>query len=330
MITKPNTVLVASAISTVTTDVLGTLVLLDGKTGLPVTDSADLTGITSLQFGVIKEAAVTGGTNAVKRPIYIAKTKAFKKSELVNIISTAGYAATEDSYKLKVPTTPGSAVAGDNLHVRLDFKIEGFRTQKAEEYVFGIADYANAGALATAIAARINNNPETWVTATVANTDEVTITAKKAIDYQPNAKSANAVTKFNQVEFELASYKVNCTGPYSAFGTLTKLANSNPGFGNPYVVRDQEKDAFGYEGSMHSTMFPVMQPATNVATSAGLIDGTVQYNCITFTAELAYRAPDESYMKSTPVTAQLYYPHSTQNALDAAAIVASVKLWANY
>lgn len=329
MITKPNTVLVATGISTTATETLGTLVLLDAKTGLPVANAASLTGVDAVQFGVIKEPKVTTGPVENQKPIYIAKTKAFKKSELQHIVSTAGIPATEDSYKLTVPTIPAGLIDGDNMHVRLSFKVDGHKTQKAEAYTFAIKDYATAANLATAIANRINKNRDSWVTATV-NAAEVTITAKRAIDYQPNSKSINATTKFNQVEFDLAAFKVNGTGPYSAFGTIAKLSNSQPGIGNPYVVRDQERDAFGYEGVAHIAVYPSIMPASSVAAVGGLVNESVQYNCISFTAELAYRAPDESYMKTTPVSAQLYYPHTAGNKTAADNIVAAVKTWAGH
>ena len=328
MITKPNTVLVATGISTTATETLGTLVLLNAKTGLPVANAASLTGVDAVQFGVIKEPKVTTGPVENQKPIYIAKTKAFKKSELQHIVSTAGIPATEDSFKIVVPS-PAGAVVGDNMHVKLNFKVDGYQTQKAEAYVFALVSYASATALAADIADRINKNPRSWVTASV-NAAEVTITAKKAIDHQPNSKSINATTKFNQVEFDLAAFKVNGTGPYSAFGTIAKLSNSQPGIGNPYVVRDQERDAFGYEGVAHIAVYPSIMPASSVAAVGGLVNESVQYNCISFTAELAYRAPDESYMKTTPVSAQLYYPHTAGNKTAADNIVAAVKTWAGH
>lgn len=328
MLTKPNTVLVAtSVVTTAAALAVGAVMLLDGKTGKPLTDlqAATLAATDTLQLGVVKAAAVTGGTAATNKPAYIAKTKAFKRSELRSIANTAFAASAEDTYTIAVPSTAG-AVSGDNMHIKLTFKVDGFQTQKAEAYTFAIANYATAADLATAIANRINNNPDSWVTAS-ATDDDVTVTAKKAIDYQPNAKSLSAVTKYNQVEFELAAFKVNGVGPYVPFGTVVHTVNATPGFGNPYVIRDEEKDALGYEGHYHITAFPNTLPASSVAASGGLVDGTAQYNCITLVAELTYRAPDESYMKSTPVAAQLYYP--TAENTDAAAIVAAVKTWAN-
>lgn len=329
MLTKPNTVLVASSVVTKAADVvLGALVLLDGKTGQPISDIATQSNVDacdSLQLGVCKAVAVTSGSASVKKPAYFAKTKAFKRSELRTILNTEYVASAEDTFTLLVPSTAGAA-PGDNMHVKLTFKVDGFQTQKAEAYTFAIAAYADAATLAAAIATRINNNVDSWVTASVTDAT-VTVTAKKAVDYQNNAKSLNAVQKFNQVEFELAAFKVNGVGPYTAFGTVTHTVNATPGFGNAYVVRDEEKDALGYEGHYHIQSFPNTLPVSTVKASGGLVDATQGYDCISFTAELAYRAPDESYMKSTPVSAQCYY--YTAESTDPAAIVTAIKTWAN-
>ena len=327
MLTKPNTVLVASTVATTAATIaVGALMLLDAKTGKPVTDvTGDLTGIDSLQLGVCKSLAVTGGSAATNKPAYFAKTKAFKRSELRGLTNTPYSASAEDAFTLLVPSV-ANHVSGDNMHVKLTFKVDGFQTQKAEAYTFAITNYADSAALATAIANRINNNPDSWVTAS-ASSATVTVTAKKAVDYQVNAKSLMPTSKFNQVEFELAAFKVNGVGPYAAFGTVTRTSSATPGFGNAYVVRDEEIDAFGYEGHYHIQSFPNTLPVSTVKSSNGLVDDTQGYDCISFTAELAYRAPDESYMKSTPVSAQCYY--YTVEEADPAAIVTAIKKWAN-
>ena len=327
MITKPNTVLVATAIDTTSDNdsAVGSLVVINGETGAIVSDATALTGLNSIQFGVIKEAKVATGDASIKHPVYIAKTKAFKKGELANIKSTAFSAIAEDTFTLTLPGTMPAVIAGDVLHVKLFFKVDGHQTQKSEEYTFDLTQYTATATLATAIATRINANKDAWVTATVAS-EVVTVTAKHAIDYQPNAKSINNTINFNQVEFDLASYKVNGTSNYYSFGTVAKTVNATPGTGNPYVVRDQERAAFGYLGAMHSTTYPNIQPASSVAAVGGLVDATAQYDSISFTANVEYRSPDESYMKSTGVSAQVYYPHSQATAADS--IVAAVKAWA--
>lgn len=329
MINKPNTVLVASTVDSTDTsiDTLGALVVIDAEKGTLVADVADLSGVNSIQFGVIKEAKVTTGHVSQKHPAYIAKTKAFTRDELRDIRLTEGAAGAEDTFTLTFPASYPTFVDGDILHVRLNFKVDGHVTQKAEEYAFDLTQYTASSALATAIGDKINGNIDSWVTAVVVD-KVITITAKNAIDYQPNAKSINSTIKFNQVEFDLASFRVNGTSFYYSFGTVAKTANATPGYGNPYVVRDQEKDAFGYLGAMHSTLYPNIQPASSVAASAGLVDSSKLYDTISFTAELKYRAPDESYMKSTGVTAQMYYVHTDPNLAQAELIVAAVKLWA--
>ena len=329
MITKPNTVLVASSVKTTAAALeVGALMLLNGQTGLPVTDAEDIRGIESLQFGVVKEAAVTTGATSGKHPAYIAKTKAFTRDELRNIVTSENTASTEDTFTVTFPgTVPTNLVEGDNLHIKLSFKVDGYSVQKAESYVFDLNAYTSTTTLAADIATRITNNPESWVNATSTGA-VLTVVAKTAIDFQPNAKSINATSKFNQVEFDLASFKVNGTGYYYPFGTVAKTANANPGIGNPYVVRDQEKDAMGYLGAMFSPQFPNIQPASSVAATGGLVDDSVAYDCVSFTAELKYRAPDESYMKSTGVSAQLYFVDSDANLAAANTIVDAIKAWA--
>jgi hypothetical protein len=331
--TTPNTVLVASAInSSAATPAVGDLILIDAAKGTPVAFD-ELATVSEIQFGVVKAAAKTDGTAATNHPAYIAKTKAFSKSELKNIsgihYGMDGYVAeTEDSFKFTMPASMPSVVAGDKLHVRMNFKVQGIRTQKGEEYVFDLTKYTDVTDIAIALVDKINTNRDAWVTATRSG-DVVTVTAKRAIDGQVNAKTINATTDFNQVEFDMAAYSVNGPSDYVQFGTVAKYTNANPGMGNPYVVRDEERKAFGYLGAMHSTSYPNIQPASSVATVGGLIDETKKYDSISVTAELTYRAADQSYMKSTPVSAQMYFPTSLL-AVDAAAeVISAIKTWAN-
>lgn len=328
--TQPNTVLVATTVSSTATSTVGALIVLDGKTGIPVTDATDLSGVDSIQFGVVKEAAVSTGALSQRHPAYIAKTKAFTKEELKNIVASDFSAETEDTFTITFTgTIPTNITDGDNLHVKMTYKVEGHAVNKSEGYVFDLNQYTSTTTLATDVAAAINANPQSWVTATSSNA-VVTVTAKRAIDYQPTAKSINSTFKFNQVEFDLASFRVNGTSPYYAFGTVAKTVNAGAGVGNPYVVRDQEKDAMGYLGAMFSPAYPNLQPASSVATVGGLVDESAEYNCISFTAELKYRAADQGYMKSTPVSAQMYYITSVGNNVAATEILNSVKEWAGF
>lgn len=319
MTNKPNTVLVAKTVNaTPVTDGIsaaGELVVLDGTTGLPV-DAATVDSCSKLQLGVVIAQAITTGSNSVKRPAYIAKTKAFKRNELKSILSRAHVAASEDTYTLTIPALPSDLVTGDNMHVRLQFKHAGNNFAKADEYAFALKSYASNTALATAVAKRINADVESWAVATVSS-NVVTITAKVAIDNQANAKTMNPTMKYNQVEFELASYIVNGTNDPIAYGTVAHTVNSFAGIGNPYIIRDQEKDAFGYAGAMSTNVYPNIQPTPTV-------DLTATYDTLTLEMFIDYMAPDESYTKSTGMVANVYVDDSA----DVAPVVTAIKAWA--
>jgi len=330
MITKPNTVLVAQSVDFSGDGAVGSLVLLDAVHGIEIDLSAGLGNIKKLQLGVVKEAAKTTGHVSQQHPKYIAKSKSFGRDEVVDYRFTASdlYADTEDQFQVTYPADMTGITDADILHVRLDFKIDGHCTAKAEEYVFDLSLY-----VAAALINRINSNPDAWVEAEAGlGNGVVVVTAKRAIDYQPNAKSINSPMKYNQVEFDLASFIVKeISGTpakkYVSFGEVVKLASAKPSPGNPYVVRDQEKDAFGYLGAQFSNQYPNIQPASSVAAVGGLVDETVTYDVFSLTAETKYRSADMSYMKSTGISAQVYVETSeeTQTALES--LVTNLNDW---
>ena len=91
--------------------------------------------------------------------------------------------------------------------------------------------------------------------------------------------------------------------------TITQV-ESQPGKGNAYIVRDREQAALGYKGITYRTEWPVIKPELNV-------DLTATYDTLVIEFDKEYQSPDNQYVKSTDLAAELYVDHTNTGTLSA-------------
>lgn len=325
--TIPNKVLVVKQFNTEGTDIaVGDLVVLDGEKG-SVISAADAVTTNKIQFGVVKREAVVSADPSKAIPAYIVKTKAFTRNDIVKYNAVASEAAVEDSFDIDY-TGVKTATASSPLavvHANLTFDLDGRDVKREESYVIKLSDYSTDAAVAGKIAALINGNRESWATAEVAGA-VVTVTAKTAIDNQPGAKSILSAFPYNQTKMKVVSFHKDNESVLSNYGTsgiaVSHETVATPGINNPYVIRDHEKAAFGYDSAHFSHVYPNQAPMTGLAvTYNGDVDASVEYDCVSFVVDLKYRAADTNYTKSTTVYNSIYGDNETFVTDDVIAVI---------
>lgn len=321
--TIPNKVLVVKGFNTTGANLIpGHLVAIDGATGSIIT-AAQAANVQKLQFGLVKRAAIIDANPAKCVPAYIVKTKAFTRDEVISCNSSFPTPAVEDQYELKLS---GLKTAVNNsplavLQVTIMYKLDARSAKKEESYTLRIADFATDTLVAGRVADLITRNPHSWADA-VAVGSTVTITAKTAIDHQPGAKLANSPFSYNQTKMNVSAFHQDSESVLANISTsgitVDRVAVATPGMNNPFVIRDQEKAAAGYDSAHFSHVYPNQIAPTGLAlTQNGEIDDSVAYAGVTFAVDIKYRAADSNYMKTTTVYNSIY---GDENVFDAVAV----------
>lgn len=303
---KTNKVLVVRRFNTAGTSLaVGDLVVLDGERGT-VVSSAAAASLRKIQFGVVKRLAVSGATQAQTLPAYIVKTKAFTRASITERVASTGTGSTEDSYSINF-TGIKTATAANPLAVlvvNLTYRLEANNAKREESYVIRLADHATDAAVATRISNLINGNNESWSTASVTGAT-VTVSAMVAIDHLPGARTINSPFSYMQTKLNVSAYHKSSESLLSTIGqtgvAITQLTAANPGVNNPFVIRDMERKASGYDTSGFYHVYPNQAPMTGLRlNAAGEIDGTIRYNGVSFVFNNSYLAADGNYVKTSP------------------------------
>jgi len=159
---------------------------------------------------------------------------------------------------------------------------------------------AKSEALADLIAAfqkQINRDARPGVVVT-SDATSLTITAL--------AKDYKAYEKYDRVAIEVFMWYTVPTGlltnvPNALAGvTIVKTAGT-PGKGNAFIVNDRENAALGYRGVTYreNVVYPFIAPKLNTVLTNAYDELVIEYNN-------AYRSNDNQYIKSTPLSIELY------------------------
>jgi len=152
---------------------------------------------------------------------------------------------------------------------------------------------------------------------------EVFIYAKSVTDNGFSTQGKEALTLYTQVQMRPVVYTTDPSSRYNSAKaavtgvTITNI-ESDPGYGNPYIVRDREQAALGYKGITYRTTFPVIKPELNV-------DLTKTYDTLVIEFTSQYQSPDNQYVKSTGHCAEVYVEHAT--SADAETLGDKIRAW---
>ena len=169
-----------------------------------------------------------------------------------------------------------------------------------------IASTETADDLGNALLAKINKHANRRVSATFAS-HKLTLTAMEKDDNE----GVNSLNEYSVVSMEASLY-VTIPGallsnvPEAVPGaTITKTAGK-PGKGYWKQVRDMEVRMLGYKGHVFTDAYPAIEPKRNVE------EGST-YDYFTIENDNLYLSPDNQYIKTTPLTTEVYIEHNTTN-----------------
>ena len=215
----------------------------------------------------------------------------------------------------KVVITFGSGaniVAGHRYVLRIVYKdmyeAPGQFTHSYEVY----AESTDATALATALVNKINKHKNRRVQASLSGST-ITLTAMEKDDNE----GVYSLNEYSTVSMEVSLYETLPSAilnnfPEAVEGVTIVKTPGNPGKGYWKQVRDAEVRFMGYQGHVFTGAYPIVEQARMVEEGAA-------YDYITIENDNLYLSNDNQYIKTTPLTTEVYIKHS-----DSAAIADSI------
>lgn len=292
MLQKVNTVFVGNKVNTAATSIVaGDIVLINAETGAALA-TANIGNAKQIQLGYVKANGE------------IVKTQAISK-KMVKASAYSAYVAKSEA-RATFNLTGATFASGRRYVIRMIYKDlyehPGQFTHSYEVIHNGVDTIDQVGAK---FAARINNHKGARVTAAYnTSTKVLTLTAKVVSGPEAGIATKEAITPYSQVSMTGVMY---FTDPAEAVGTrhravpgvVVTVTDSKPGKGNPFVVRDREQAALSYRGISSRTHWPVVKPELTVDLSA-------TYDSLVVEFAKEYQSPDNQYVKSTDLAAEVY------------------------
>lgn len=173
-----------------------------------------------------------------------------------------------------------------------------------------VATSVVADDLGKALLEKIKKHANRRVTATFTN-HKLTLTAMPKDDNE----GVYSLNEYSVVSMEASLY-VTIPGallsnvPEAVPGaTITKTAGK-PGKGLWKQVRDMEVRMLGYKGHVFTDAYPIIEPKRFVTEGA-------TYDYFTIENDNLYLSPDNQYIKTTPLTTEVYVEHADGNKTSA-------------
>lgn len=208
--------------------------------------------------------------------------------------------------KIEIDLTNAKPVIGHRYVLRIVYKdlyeAPGQFTHTYET----VATSEVANDLGNALLKKINKHANRRVNATFTN-HRLTLTALPKDDNE----GVYSLNEYSVVSMEASLY-VTIPGallsnvPEAVPGaTITKTAGK-PGKGYWKQVRDMEVRMLGYKGHVFTDAYPAIEPKRNVE------EGST-YDYFTIENDNLYLSPDNQYIKTTPLTTEVYIEHNDAN-----------------
>lgn len=208
--------------------------------------------------------------------------------------------------KIEIDLTSVTPVIGHRYVLRIVYKdlyeAPGQFTHTYET----IATSGVANDLGNALLKKINKHANRRVTATFMN-QKLTLTAMPKDDNE----GVYSLNEYSVVSMEASLY-VTIPGallsnvPEAVAGATIKKTAGRPGKGSWKQVRDMEVRMLGYKGHVFTDAYPIIEPKRFVTEG-------VTYDYFTIKNDNLYLSPDNQYIKTTPLTTEVYVEHADGN-----------------
>lgn len=272
----------------------------------------------ALKASTIYVGVCTGGVT-VTMPDGTSSTK--KVVEYSNAIQKAskpscviGYYEAPDAEKIEIDLSSAKPVIGHRYVLRIVYKdlyeAPGQFTHTYET----VATSETADDLGNALLKKIDKHANRRVTVAFAD-HKLTLTAMPKDDNE----GVYSLNEYSVVSMEASLY-VTIPGallsnvPEAVAGVTIKKTAGHPGKGFWKQVRDMEARMLGYKGHVFTDAYPIIEPKRFVTEGA-------TYDCFTIENNNLYLSPDNQYIKTTPLTTEVYVEHAEENKKSAFAKV---------
>lgn len=310
MITRTNTVLIgkicqASYATNTTVDTLdqGTVALFDENKSL-IKDEAGAVKASTVYIGVVGDnmtIALPDGTSTTKR--YVEYSNAIQKASKPSYVIGKYEAPVQE--EIEIDLTGATIVIGHRYVLRIVYK-DMYEAPRQFTHTYEvIATTGTADDLSNAFLKKINKHANRRVNATI-KSNKLTLTALPKDDNE----GVYSLNEYSVVSMEASLY-VTIPGallsnvPEAVPGAIITKTAGKPGKGYWKQVRDMEVRMLGYKGHVFTDAYPIIEPKRNVTEGAS-------YDYITIKNDNLYLSPDNQYIKTTPLTTELYVETSAQ------------------
>lgn len=306
MIQHVNTVLIGKTLPSAytTADALsaGDVALFDQNRAI-IKTAADAAKATSLYIGVAQnKVKVTMPDGSVADKANIKFGNEIQKNSNPSAVIGEYVAPVQD--KIVITLTDATIIAGHRYVLRIVYKdmyeAPGQFTHTYEVF----AANTTAADLATAIVKKINKHANRRVNAS-ASAAVITLTAMEKDDNN----GVYSLNEYSVVDMEASLYvtipgAILSNQPDAIPGATIVKTPGNPGKGYWKQVRDAEVRYMGYQGHVFTGAYPeVVQDR--------MVEQDATYDYITVENDNKYLSNDNQYIKTTPLTTELYVKHST-------------------
>lgn len=208
--------------------------------------------------------------------------------------------------KIEIDLTNAKPVIGHRYVLRIVYKdlyeAPGQFTHTYET----VATSEVANDLGNALQKKINKHANRRVTATFTD-HKLTLTAMPKDDNE----GVYSLNEYSVVSMEASLY-VTIPGallsnvPEAVAGATIKKTAGQQGKGFWKQVRDMEVRMLGYKGHVFTDAYPIIEPKRFVTEGA-------TYDYFTIENDNLYLSPDNQYIKTTPLTTEVYVKHAKEN-----------------
>lgn len=311
MITSVHTVLIGTKcpVSYTTADALnaGEVALFDQNRAILKT-AAEAAKASSLYVGVAgPKINVTMPNGTVAQKANIEFSNEIQKSSKPSAVIGTNVEPTQD--KVVVTLTKATVVAGHRYVLRVLYKdIEANNFQFTHTYEV-YAESNEAQKLAEAFVKKINAHKNRRIQA---QNDAAVLTLTAMV--KDDNEGVYSLNEYSVVDMEVSLYHtvpgaLLANQPEAVVGATIVKTPGNPGRGFWKQVRDAEVRYMGYKGHVFTGAYPEVEQARKV------VEGT-KYDCAVIENDNLYLSNDNQYIKTTPLTTEVYCPSMVGSIVD--------------
>lgn len=311
MITSVHTVLIGTKCpaSYINADALnaGEVALFDQNRAILKT-AAEAAKASSLYVGVAgPKINVTMPNGTVAQKANIEFSNEIQKSSKPSAVIGANVEPTQD--KVVVTLTNATVVAGHRYVLRVLYKdIEANNFQFTHTYEV-YAESNEAQKLAKAFVKKINAHKNRRIQA---QNDAAVLTLTAMV--KDDNEGVYSLNEYSVVDMEVSLYHtvpgaLLANQPEAVVGATIVKTPGNPGRGFWKQVRDAEVRYMGYKGHVFTGAYPEVEQARKV------VEGT-KYDCAVIENDNLYLSNDNQYIKTTPLTTEVYCPSMVGSIVD--------------